>query len=161
MSKRKYSDESFTEAVRVSTSVRQVLMVLGLRGAGGNYALAKKRISELGLDSSHFTGMGHLKGKKHTWAKKIPLSEILVENSSYTCSNKLRIRLLNEGGWKAECTSCHRTTWLDKPIPLELDHVNGISNDNRKENLRMLCPNCHAFTPTHRGKNIGHGKKGV
>lgn len=53
-----------------------------------------------------------------------------------------------------KCESCNLEEWLGNKIPLELDHINGVNNDNRIENLRILCPNCHALTPTYRGKNI-------
>jgi hypothetical protein len=155
MSKRKYTNEEFGKAVKESTSIRQVLIRLGLKGAGGNYWLAKKRIIDLGLDVSHFLGRGHLKGKTHTWAKKIPLSAILVRNSTYRQNNKLRMRLFNEGVFEKKCQGCGNIKWRGNPIPLELEHVNGISNDHRIENLKVLCPNCHALTPTYRGKNIG------
>jgi 5-methylcytosine-specific restriction endonuclease McrA len=50
---------------------------------------------------------------------------------------------------------CDRERWNGLPIPLELDHVNGMRSDNRLSNLRILCPNCHAQTPNYRGRNIG------
>lgn len=156
MSIRKYTDDAFCQAVRGSTSIRQVLMRLGLKGAGGNYWLAKKRIKDLGLSVSHFLGQGYLKGKNHTWAKKIPLSAILIKDSPYRNTNKLRKRLFNEGLFEKKCQGCGNKEWQGVPIPLELEHINGISNDHRKENLRILCPNCHALTPTYRGKNIGN-----
>ena len=52
------------------------------------------------------------------------------------------------------CEECGLAVWNGRPIPLELDHVNGRYTDNRLENLRILCPNCHAQTPTYRAKNI-------
>ena len=83
-----------------------------------------------------------------------PLHLILVEHSNYQ-SNKLRKRLLNEGYKEPICESCFNEYWLGNPIPLELDHINGDNSDNRLENLALLCPNCHALTPTYRGKNKG------
>ena len=80
------------------------------------------------------------------------MNEILVENSHYQTS-KLRKRLIKEGYFEKKCYNCEKTIWLDKNIPLELEHKNGDRTDNRIENLTLLCPNCHAFTPHYRGKN--------
>ena len=85
---------------------------------------------------------------------KIPLSEILVKNSTYQ-SNKLRKRLIKEGIKLPFCDSCSGYYWLGQPIPLELNHKNGDNSDNTLENLEFLCPNCHALTPSYRGKNAG------
>ena len=81
------------------------------------------------------------------------LEEILIIGSKIS-SNSLRKRLLSESVLNFECSCCKLTEWNNKPISLELDHINGTSNDNRLENLRLLCPNCHSQTETYRGKNI-------
>jgi len=159
MSNRKYTDEQFIEAVKTSTSIRQVLSKLNLKEAGGNYTVAQKRIKDLNLDDSHFTGQAHLKGKTHDYTKK-PIEYYLTENS-YHQSYKLKNRLLAEGfkQHKCECCGIHKceccgiTEWNGQPAPIELDHINGNHHDNRLENLRILCPNCHAQTDTYRSKN--------
>lgn len=86
--------------------------------------------------------------------KKIPIEEILVENSTYQ-TNKLRKRLLKEGFKEHRCEVCLLTEWQGKEIPLELDHLNGCNNDHRLFNLRLICPNCHAQSENYRGKNWG------
>jgi len=149
-----YSVNKFKKIIKDSFSISQALKKLGLVAAGGNYFTVKKRIQELDLDISHFTGQSHLKGKKMTWGVKIPLKEILVENSTYSSSVRLKKRLLESNMFEYKCYCCKRKTWLNKPIPLELEHKNGNKFDNRKENLTLLCPNCHSFTPYYRGKNI-------
>ena len=58
-----------------------------------------------------------------------------------------------------ECEMCHNSEWMNKPIPLEIDHINGLPQDNRRDNIRLLCCNCHATTPTYRSKNIGNCHK--
>lgn len=68
-----------------------------------------------------------------------------------------RIHLIREFGHK--CWICGLSEWCEKPIPLELDHVSGDTNDNRKENLRVICPNCHAQTPTYKAKNRASFKR--
>ena len=83
---------------------------------------------------------------------QIPLVSILVKESRYQ-SNKLRKRLIREGIKQRRCECCGITSWNGKPAPLELEHINGDKQDNRLENLLILCPNCHAQTDTYRGKN--------
>ena len=57
-----------------------------------------------------------------------------------------------------KCMMCETTEWLGNPIPLELDHIDGNAGDNSPKNIRLLCPNCHATTPTHKAKNKGNGR---
>lgn len=151
--KRSWTDEQLIQAVIESKSVRGVIVKLGLIPAGGNYAQVNTRITTLALDISHFTGMGWNKGTKYHTRVRPQLETLLVLNSSVQ-SYKLKKRLFEEGIKKPECELCG---WAkvseDRRIPVELDHINGDHSDNRIENLRILCPNCHSLQPTHRGKN--------
>lgn len=95
------------------------------------------------------------KGKSKASGTKIPLWDILEGLHPQYQSNKLRIRLLEEKVFEHECASCKLTTWLDQPIPLELEHKDGDHTNHLVANLELLCPNCHALTETYRGKNKG------
>lgn len=86
---------------------------------------------------------------------KIPLEEILSGKHPQYQSNKLRLRLLSEKIFEHKCTNCGLSEWLNNPIPLELEHIDGNSSNNKLDNLTMLCPNCHSLTPTFRGRNKG------
>jgi hypothetical protein len=151
--KKRYTDSELIEAVQSSTSIRQVLSKLGLVEAGGNYAIVKRRAQSLGLNSSHFKGQGWRKGRLKPVVPAKPLSELLQRGTPFQ-TYKLKRRLFAEGLKEQRCESCLSTEWLGKPIPLELDHINGDSTDNRIDNLRILCPNCHALTDTYRGKKL-------
>lgn len=103
----KIADETFAEYVKKSYTIADVCRMIKIRPIGGNYRTVKARIKRLGLDTSHFTGRGHNKGKKLPF-RGMPLDEIMVENSTYTNSNSLRKRLLNEGIKKANCEKCEK-----------------------------------------------------
>lgn len=152
--KRSWTDEELVKAVEDCKSYRAVLKTLGLVPAGGNYGHVTLRIKELNLSTEHFTGKGWNVGWKFDpRVQKLSLKEVLVKNRP-TQSHKLRLRLICEGLKKAECELCGwAENSVDGRLPLELDHINGDHFDNRLENLRILCPNCHSLQPTHRGKN--------
>ena len=152
MRKRLWSIDQLKNAVKDSFSYRQVLKKLGLREAGGNYEQVKKYIKEYKLNVSHFKGMAWNKGLKGIGKPRIPLELILVKNSSFQ-SFKLKKRLFAAGLKPQYCENCG---WAERTkdgyLPLELDHINGDRHDNRLENLRILCPNCHSLTAHHRGR---------
>jgi 5-methylcytosine-specific restriction endonuclease McrA len=151
---RSWVDDDLIKAVAASQSYRSVLIKLSLIPAGGNYDQVKKRISELSLSTEHFTGQGWNRGWQFDPRKpRLPLTELLVIDRPVQ-SHKLRLRLIAEGIKEARCELCGwNQSSPDGRLPLELDHLNGNPNDNRLENLRILCPNCHSLQPTHRGKN--------
>lgn len=76
-----------------------------------------------------------------------------LEKSTDIQTNKVRTKLLEEGYKEHKCECCGGTTWMDRPIPLEVHHKDGDRHNNVIENYELLCPNCHAFTDSYRGKN--------
>jgi hypothetical protein len=119
-------------------SLAQALRTLGIR-RGGNQARLRKRIADLGLETSHLVGQGWKRGDKGPAVPAAPLEEVLTQGRLTKTSN-LRRRLIQEGLKEARCEMCGLDTWNKGPIPLELDHINGVRDDNRLSNLRILCP---------------------
>jgi|TARA_R110000824_G_C14731927_1_gene626399 hypothetical protein len=139
---RKYTDEQLFAAVKSSKSIAGVLKTLGLRVAGGNYAQIKKYVQSFDLDTSHWKGQGWNKDDK------------LKDWSQYNKVSSLKPHLIKQKGHK--CEQCNKKHWNKRKMPLEVHHVDGNRTNNRFDNLKLLCCNCHALTHNWRGrKNAG------
>ena len=108
-----------------------------------------KYLIQMGIEyKGNQSGKGRTKNYKNKWT----LEEYL-QNSSDIQTNKVKKKILEEGIKEHKCECCGLTTWLNQPIPLELHHIDGDRTNNKIENYQLLCPNCHAFTDSYRGKN--------
>lgn len=146
-----WSKENLSKIVSESKTQKEVLMRMNLRFGGSNFLTLKKYISLYGISISHFrpSYATMVFGKEKT-----PLSDILVENSEFSRTH-LKNRLYNEGILERKCSLCGQDeNWNGTRISLILDHINGIYNDNRIENLRIVCPNCNAGLETFAGRNL-------
>jgi HNH endonuclease len=147
--KRRWTDDDLRDAVASSATVSDTIRKLGYEPNGGVHRWIVGHIRRLGLDTHHFVGQGWAKGRRPTTGlRPRPLAEVLVANSTYGSCSGLRKRLIREGLKAARCEMCGLSEWMGRPLPLALDHINGDPRDNRLENLRILCPNCHALTDT-------------
>lgn len=161
-SRRTYSQEEFIAAWTSSRSLAQCARMLGLDFHGSTNRTLKSTAESLGLTAEHMLGQGWNKPEqpdnrfgKHNGSKR-PIEYYLVENGQMS-SSSLKERLLKEGLLEPKCAAPHcphpittidGLTGEERPTPLTLDHINGINNDNRLENLRLLCANCDRFNPT-------------
>lgn len=133
------------------------LKKLGLKFTGGNHTSIRKYILHYGIDFSHFKGKGWAKGLSSnedssvaagSRATKLEDAKALSENGpGWLTGGKLSKRLVARG-FQEKCAVCGLVEWQGKTLKLDVDHINGVPNDNRVENLRFLCPNCHRQTPT-------------
>lgn len=150
--KRSWTFKELENAAASSFSLGEVLRRLNLYPGGANYQQIHKYLQETSINISHFKGRAWNKGMRGIGKPRIALEAILVKNSYYQ-SFKLKRRLFKVGLKPQYCEQCG---WAQKTadgfLPLELDHINGDHYDNRIENLRVLCPNCHSLTPHHRGR---------
>lgn len=135
------------EIVKHETTYVGVLRKLNRQPRAGNYKTLQKYITIYNIDVSHFN-------PNTAPSNKIPLQEILEGMHPTYKSHALKNRLYDADLKKPICECCGITTWNDNPISLELDHINGVSDDHRYDNLRILCPNCHSQTPTFKGRNV-------
>lgn len=147
----RYSEEEARKAVAASKSFSEVLRRLGMRPAGGNHSVLKRYVNEVWrIPTDHFDpGAASL---RHLHKPPKPLSEVLVQGSTYS-RGKLKQRLFEAGLKGRFCEICGRDEiWRGRRMSLILDHINGVPDDNRIDNLQIVCPNCAATLDTHCGR---------
>ncbi len=145
-----YTEIEVREAVESSVSQSGALRRLGLRPAGGNFQTLEKLTAHYGISIDHFDPNWVLRGTRVR--SRIPLENLLVEASTY-CRGKLKNRLFETGLKTRACELCGQgELWRGRRLALILDHINGVGDDNRIENLRIVCPNCAATLETHCGR---------
>lgn len=146
----KYTKEMLEDAAKCSTSVAGVMRTLGTSAAGGHHTHISRRLKQLGIDTSHFTGQGHTKGGEAFNRKTAEqILVVLPEGSNRPKVVQLR-RALLESGVEPKCPCGISDEWNGKPIQLHVDHVDGDWLNNLIDNLRFLCPNCHSQEPTNK-----------
>lgn len=141
----KYTKELLTPLVKNSHSWAEVCRKLDIKPATGSQTHIANKAKKFNIDYSHFTGKVWSKGQKIGYKRQIDYYLILNEdNVSNINSDKLKKRLIEENIKENKCEICGLNSWLDKDLPLHLDHKNRNHYDNRLENLQIICPNCHS-----------------
>lgn len=131
-----YKDDDIINYSKEVKSIAGLLRKLNLKPWGGNYNNIKRKIQNLNIDTSHWTGKA--------WNKE----EQLKDWSKYTRASNLKKHLIKLKGH--ECEKCHNKLWLNEQITLEVHHIDGNKTNNNLDNLQLLCPNCHSITDNWR-----------
>ncbi|HTX30924.1 MAG TPA: hypothetical protein VMD09_06040 [Solirubrobacteraceae bacterium] len=147
-----FSEAAARAAIAASTCWADALRKLGYEAKGANYRTLQRWAKRWEISTDHFDP--HVGRRRAGVSRRFPLEQVLVENSTYT-RGTLKTRLLSTGLKRAICELCGQgEKWKGKQMSMVLDHINGISNDHRLENLRIVCPNCAATLDTHCGRNL-------
>lgn len=138
------TDEDIIKASRAPSATKAAALL------GIHYTTYRRHAYRLGVWKTNQSGKGLSKDRSKY---SIPLESILKGNEPQYQTFKLKNRLLKENIIERKCSMCNGTVWMNRPIPLELDHIDGNKYNHKLDNLRLLCPNCHTTTDTYRGKN--------
>lgn len=143
----RYSEAEARQAIAASHSASEALRRLGMCPSGGSHQVLKRHAARWGISTDHWDPYAATRG--HGALRQRPLDEILIEHSTFSRGH-LKERLYEKGLKRPECELCGQgEAWRGRVMALILDHVNGVSDDNRLENLRIVCPNCAATFDTH------------
>jgi hypothetical protein len=134
----KYTKELLEPIVSSSISFAEILRKLRLKPTGGNYVNLQRNIDKFGISTDHMLNQASNAGRE------------FVPFENLTRNGAIKKRLLKKRGH--QCEKCMNTEWLGKPITIELEHIDGNNRNNTETNLKLLCPNCHAQTPTWKNR---------
>lgn len=146
------TEEEFAQKVKESHSFYELAEKIGYsKSGGGTQKMLKNAVKEKGLDTSHFTGQG--------WNKNNYNYSTFTKNSNKKNGKTTLNAIINLRG--RQCEQCGMTEWFNRPINLEIHHIDGNHYNNELDNIQLLCPNCHSYTENYCGKNINSGKTKV
>ena len=148
MSRITYTKELLTEAAQRSFSVMQVLDYLGLKKAGGTHTHISRKLKEYEVDTAHFLGQAHNRGKVSTTRRDASSILVVLPPGSRRPRRHLLLRAMLEKGVPYACVCGNTGEWRGKSLTLDIDHIDGDWLNNLLENLRFLCPNCHSQEET-------------
>lgn len=162
MKESKYTKEILEPLVKESVSLREVVLKLNLKYTGGTHGHIKRRLSVLNLDTSHFLGKAANCGEKHKGGinRVCPEHTLVLKDKNSPRTNAIYLRkALLMTGRPYRCIDCGLGPFYnDKPLTLQIDHENGVYWDNREENLKFRCPNCHSQTETFGSYNRNNSR---
>ena len=144
-----FTREQLVAAIENSISVTDVLNHLGFKNHGANYKTIKKCIIQWNLNTDHFDRRASAIKNKKVYSTQ----DIFCKDSTYARGGLGKAVRKHKIFQAEKCSKCNITDWNNEPLSLQIDHINGINTDNRIENLRLLCPNCHSQTPNFSGRS--------
>jgi hypothetical protein len=145
--KYKYTDEQILNAAKDARSITEIMRKISMCPTGYGHYRFKQRLIKLGIDVKAMPGARWNTGLK---LGVRDIKDYLLKDGPYIATSKLRLRLIKFGLLENRCYECSLgPVWNNKPIVLQLEHVNGNRRDNQLSNLKILCPNCHSQTATH------------
>lgn len=143
------SEQEFKALVAESENISELIDKARIRKSGASYEIIKSMIARFNVDISHFRSGVRCSAYKRSMAKRFNLDEALKVHDRPRPSHGLKLRLIKEGLLNEICSQCNLgPDWNGNKLSLQLDHINGNRCDDRIENLRILCPNCHSQTNT-------------
>lgn len=153
MKKYEWNLSEIERAVKESINFTEVLEKIGIPRQGNNSKTLRNILDTNNIDYSHFTG------RARTYATSYVEAYEYLNTDKKIKPSKLKHKLIKENIIENKCDICGLTNWLDKPIVLQLHHIDGNPNNNSLENLQLLCPNCHSQTDNYCGSaNINQTK---